>query len=105
MTDRVLSLIGLARKAGMVSSGEYAVTEDGRSGRAFAIIIACDASARSIKTYTDMCKYYEIPYELYGSKESLGHAIGKEERSAIAVLEENFANNIISKIHSLKGEI
>lgn len=41
-----------------------------------------------------MCSYYEVPLYFLGEKEELGHAIGKEFRASLAVLDEGFAKAI-----------
>jgi len=52
------------------------------------VIIAGDASEGSRKMYTDKCKYYEVPFAVYSDRESLGRAVGKNLRSALAVKDE-----------------
>ena len=76
--DRVLSMIGLAQKAGKVASGEFAT----------------DASDNTKKMFSDMCKYYNVPIYFYSDKEQLGHAIGKQFRASLAVLDSGFKNAI-----------
>lgn len=92
--DRLLSMISLAKKAGRLVSGEFAVDNAGKSGEAQLVIVAEDASERTKKSVTDMCRFYEVPCILYGTKDSLGRAIGKENRSQIAITDSNFANGI-----------
>ena len=41
-----------------------------------------------------MCSYYHVPVYFFSEKEELGHAIGKEFRASLAILDEGFANNI-----------
>lgn len=43
MTDKALSMIGLATKAGKIASGEFAVESAVRKGKACLVIIASDA--------------------------------------------------------------
>ena len=83
--DRVLSLIGLATKAGKCASGEF-MTEN--------VIVAEDASDNTKKKFRDMCKFYEVPIYFYGDKDTLGHAMGKEFRASLAILDEGFAKGI-----------
>ena len=45
-----------------------------------------------------MCSFYHVPMYLYAPKETLGHAIGKEYRASLAVLDEGFAANLIEKL-------
>lgn len=41
-----------------------------------------------------MCEYYKVPIYFYGDKDALGHAMGKEFRASLAVLDEGFAKGI-----------
>ena len=76
--DKVLSLIGLAMKAGRCISGETMTESETKSGRARLVIIASDASENTKKKFRDMCKFYKVPIYIYGDKDTLGHAMGKE---------------------------
>ena len=84
--DKVLSLIGLAMKAGRCTSGEMMTESETKSGRARLVIIASDASENTKKKFRDMCKFYEVPIYIYGDKDTLGHAMGKEFRASLAIL-------------------
>lgn len=95
MQDKILSLLGLACRAGKISSGEFSVEKDVKSGKAFLVVVAGDASAATRKTYGDMCSFYHVPIMYYGDKDCLGHCIGKEFRAAVAVKDEGFANSIL----------
>ena len=92
--DRVLSMLGLAARSRNVVSGGFATEEAVKSGKAYLVIIAEDASDNTRKKYSNMCGFYEVPYEYYSVKEILGHAIGKEERSCLAVTDKGFADSI-----------
>ena len=41
-----------------------------------------------------MCEFYEVPYAFHGTKAALGHSMGKDERSVLALTDEGFANSI-----------
>ena len=73
--DKVLSMIGLAARAGKVVSGEFSTEKAVKSGKAFLTIVAEDASANTRKNFTDMCAYYQVPIRIYGTKEDkeVGH--------------------------------
>lgn len=87
-------MLGLATKAGKIASGEFAVEKTIKEGKAYLVIIAEDASKNTIKHFSDMCEYRKIHYVIYGKKEELGHAIGKEERASIVVTDRGFATSI-----------
>lgn len=92
--DRVLALIGLATKAGRTVSGEFMTEREVKSGRATLVIVAGDSSDNTKKKFRDMCEFYQVPIYFYGDKNTLGHAMGKEFRASLAVLDEGFAKGI-----------
>lgn len=96
--DKVLSMLGLAAKAGAIASGEFSTEKSVKEGKAFLVIVAKDASDNTKKHFRDMTTFYEVPMYEYSNKEMLGHAIGKEFRASLAINSENFATNIESKI-------
>ena len=81
--DKVLSLIGLAMKAGKCVSGETMTESETKSGKAKFVIVAGDASENTKKKFGDMCKFY-----------TSGHAMGKEYRASLATLDEGCADGI-----------
>jgi len=96
--DKVLSMLGLAAKAGAIASGEFSTEKSVKEGKAFLVIVAGDASDNTKKHFRDMTTFYEVPMYEYSNKERLGHAIGKEFRASLSVNSENFATNIEGKI-------
>ena len=95
---RELSLLGLAAKAGKIVSGEFATENAVKSGKAFLVLVAEDASDNTRKKFKDMCTYYEVPFYRSGTKEELGSAIGKEYRASLALTDENFAVAMVKKL-------
>ena len=98
MKDKVLSLLSLAKKAGRIGSGETAVLDAIRGGDACLVLIASDASEGTAKKFRDKTGYYEVPCMTYGTKESLGRAIGTDIRSVVAVKDRGLADSIISRL-------
>ncbi|MCR4791847.1 MAG: ribosomal L7Ae/L30e/S12e/Gadd45 family protein [Lachnospiraceae bacterium] len=96
--------MGLAQKGGKIAGGETQVLESIRDGTAMCVIIAGDASDGSRKMYTDKCKYYEVPFMVYADRESLGRAIGKDLRSALAVKDEGLCRAIMKAVPELFEE-
>ena len=60
--DKMLSLLGLAAKAGKAKSGEFLVEKTVKENKAYAVVIATDCSESSRKNYRDMCAYYDEFY-------------------------------------------
>ncbi len=98
--SRVYSTLGLATKAGQTQSGEFCTERAVKTGRAFLVLVAGDASDNTKKMFTNMCAYYEVPCVIYGTKGELGHAMGKEMRASLAVTGESFAKMIEKQLCS-----
>ncbi len=92
--NKVYSMLGLATKAGKVVSGEFATDKSVKGGKAWLVIVSEDASDNTKKMFSNMCEFYEVPRYFFGTKEELGHAIGKAMRSSLAITDENFAESI-----------
>ena len=82
--NRILSSLGLAQKAGCIASGEYAVEKAVKGGLASLVIVAEDASDNTKKKMKNMT--------------ALGHCIGKEYRSMVAVLQPGFAKSVMKQL-------
>lgn len=95
---KVLSLIGLATKAGKTASGEFSTEKAVKSGKGYLVIVAEDASANTQKKFRNMCEFYEVPMYVLGDRESLGRAAGKEFRASLAVLDASFSEAMIKEI-------
>ena len=79
--NKALSMIGLATKAGKVASGEFCTEKEVKSDN-------------TKKKFQNMCDFYQVPIYFYKDKEILGHAMGKEFRASLVVLDEGFAKGI-----------
>ena len=94
MTDRIGSLLGICRKGGQVSSGEFAAEEAVKKRKAKLLILSEDASLNTKKKFRNMCTFYKVPVMIYGSKENLGRWIGCLERAVVTVNNEQLAEKI-----------
>ena len=97
--QKILNLIGLATKAGKTASGEFSTEKAVKGGTAHLVIVSEEASDNTKKMFRNMCKYYEVPMEIFATKEELGHWIGKAYRASICILDEGFAKSIVKKIN------
>lgn len=96
---KVLSMFGLAARAGRIASGEFQTETAVKSGTAYLVVVAGDASENTKKLFQDKCSFYKVPVVTMGTKEELGHAIGKEYRASLAVLDAGFAEAVMKKIN------
>ena len=97
-SSKALSLVSLATKAGKTASGEFCTEKEVKTGMAELVIVAEDASANTKKKFKNMCDFYEVPIYFYGDKDTLGHAMGKEFRATLAILDEGFAKEIMKQM-------
>jgi len=95
----VFSYIGLSMKSGNIASGSYATEKAIKEYKAYVVIVASDVSDNTKERYEKMCKYYEVPLYFYGTKEELGHAIGKEYRASLAITDNGLAKAVIQNIN------
>lgn len=99
------SFLGLANRARKIISGEELVLKEVRSGKAKLVLLSEDASANTTKRITDKTTYYNIPMRKVENRQQLGHAIGRDERVVVAVLDEGFAKKLRSMLDTTyRGE-
>ena len=96
--DPVLSMLGIAAKSGNVVSGEFSTDKAVKTGHAYLVIVSAEASENTKKSFCNMTDFYHVPCYCYGSKEDLGHCIGKEFRASLAVTDENLARAVEKKL-------
>lgn len=82
--QRLLGLLGIAMRAGQVTSGDDMVEREARSGRAALVLLDADASDRTRDKYQSLCKGRGIPLHEV-SAGALGKSIGKDNRMIVAV--------------------
>ena len=99
--NKVLSLLGLATKAGKVASGEFWTEKSVKTGKGFLVLVADDASQNTRKKFQNMCDFYEVPIYFIANKEELGRFCGKEFRASLAVQDENFAKAMLKELQKL----
>lgn len=98
---KVFNLLGIATKSGNVASGEFSTEKAVKEHKAALVIVADDSSDNTKKMFTNMCTYYNVPIYFFGDKNDLGHAIGKEFRASLAVIDKGLAD-AIEKILKMK---
>ena len=98
--QKVMGLIGLAKKAGRISCGETACKEAIRMGKSYLIFLAEDTSDNTKKNILDSCKYYNVEHYFLGTKTELGHAVGNRYNAVISVNDEGFAKGILKHIQA-----
>lgn len=103
--ERILSLLGLAHKAGRVEIGEEPVGSAARAKKARIILVAGDAAASSVRramgfANAGSCLCLVIP----ATKEQLGRALGRTSCAMAAVTDIGFADAVTGKLAALDPE-
>ena len=97
--DKALNYLSLARKAGRAELGEEPVGDISRTGKAYVIAVASDASDhtwRRAKAYAAGTEQQcvRLPY----SKEEMGEAIGRESLAIAAITDAPLALALIQSL-------
>ncbi len=95
--DKVLSLLGFAKKAHKIISGSNAVIRSILSGRSFLVIVTIDAGLSIKNKMQRLCDENGIPYMIYGSSQELSKATGEINKVIFSVEDDNFAKSIMGK--------
>jgi len=101
-----LTLLGIARKAGLLAVGGDAVSAAARAGKAKLIISASDASERAIRRAIDDTSisraiHINVPY----TKFELGSITGRGSPGTVAILDTGLAAGFAEKLAKAKPEI
>ena len=96
--EKILGTLGLCMRAGKLKSGEFAALEAIRKKTAVVVIVSEDASDNTKKQFKDKCSYYNIPIYFYGNMDELGHAIGKDVRTSLAITDQGLAKTLIKDL-------
>ena len=105
MTEHILSMIGLAKKAGQVAIGEEPVGAAARAKDARVILVAQDAAPGSVRRAMSFgqagaCLCLTVPFD----KDRLGRALGRTSCAMAAVTDIGFAEAIVKKLAALAKE-
>ena len=65
-----------------------------KEGKAKLVVVSDEASDNTKKMFRNMCDFYKVPAYFYGTKEGLGHFMGKEFRASMAVTDEGLAKAV-----------
>lgn len=99
MTNKVYGLLGIASKAGKVISGTDIILEKLSRKKVKLVIIAEDASEKTIKNMKYYCDKEDVEIIIYGNISENSKAIGKNNRATIGVIDKNLTEAIKKLIH------
>ncbi len=91
-----LNIIGLAYRARKCATGEETIINEVRNQKAKLVLMSNDISKGTRKKLTDKCSYFNVPYVEVDDRYTLGKALGKPERVAVAILDDGFAKKLLT---------
>jgi len=92
--ERFSNLLGLARRAGKLISGEQQVLQSIRSQKAKIVVASTDLGAATQKKISDKCTTYEIPLISFMDRIEISQAIG-QARTVVAIEDHGFAKALL----------
>ncbi len=95
MNQRLLSLLGIARRAGRLSPGFDAAADSMKKGRSSLLLLAGDLSERTAEAIAykaEQAGVETITVDI--SMEFMGNAVGKKKTGIISVNDNGFAEKI-----------
>lgn len=98
-TAKLLSLIGLARKAGKVTLGTEMVCDAVRDGSVKLVIASEKSSDNTKKRISNCAQYYGARLEYTdATPDEIGRAIGKRATACVGIGDENFIKLITGNL-------
>ena len=91
---KLKNLLGLAQRARLLVSGNFAVLEALKKEQVKAIILTTDASPTTVSDFEKISAEKSLPLYRVLTKESLGQCLGKDFRAVAAVLDAGFKKSI-----------
>ena len=97
---RFESLLGMARKAGMITSGSNMVLDQLRKPQCDfgLLIIAQDISPDIGKKLQSAASRLQIPHLSVFKKDKIGQILGKEERSVVGILSGTLVDTMLTEL-------
>jgi len=96
--EKVLTMLGFAKKAGKLIAGANAVQRSIFSGKC-ELVIATEDAGDSIKgKISRLCEENGISYIVFGNSMELSRATGEENKVIFSVEDLGFAKSIMEKI-------
>lgn len=88
--QRVLDLLGLARRSGKLVAGEDTVLRLLKQNKLKIVFVASDASIKQIDKFDKKCFFYETKMNNDFSCDELSKAIGKPMCKILAITDQGF---------------
>jgi ribosomal protein L7Ae-like RNA K-turn-binding protein len=98
MENKILTLLGFAKKSGNLISGENTCEIYVKKKKVKLLIIVEDASENTFDKMEKLSTKYGVKYVIFGKREELSSAIGSHNRTCFGILDNNFKNKILEQL-------
>ena len=107
ISQRVLGLIGIARKAGGVVTGTSMLQTSLSRGDICYLVVAHDAADGSVAKITRLAEQEGVVWARFSSQDTLGKIAGRESRNCAGIKDKQFAELLaleINRLQKIAGE-
>lgn len=98
--NKILGLLGLAAGAGKIAYGDSAVSKNIIAGKAKLVILAKNSGNNISSKTKKICLENSVECIEFSDKESIGKAVGKDDKAVIAITDEGFAQAVLKLINT-----
>lgn len=92
--NKLLSLLGFAQKAGKLATGDETCELYLKRKKVKLILLASDAAENTLDKWLRTANTHNVPAYIIADREALSQAIGKVNRTVVAVLDSGFAKQL-----------
>lgn len=96
--SKVTGWLGLAARSRQLVLGEDACVRAIRAGSVCLILLATDAGPNGAKKVRDKCAFYGVPITSQLTRQELGDAVGKQDRTVMGVTSPQLAKQILQSM-------
>jgi len=94
------ALLGFAKKAGLLESGESAVVSALKKKKAKLLLVAADSPIKRTANWEHWSAVNGIECLILGTKQDWGNLLGVSERSILAVTDQKMADAILKTLRT-----
>jgi len=99
LVNKVYGLLGISAKAGKIIAGMDIILENLAKKKVKLVIVAEDASEKTIKNIRYYCEKENVELIIFGNISENSKSIGKHNKAIIGILDKNLANSLQKVIH------
>ena len=101
--EKILSLLGFAKKAGKLVTGTNAVLRSILYGDAYLVIITDDAGSSVKDKFKRICAENDVKLYILGNSKDLERATGEENKVIYSITEKGFSDKLGQLIEAWKN--